>query len=56
MAAQETKKCAHPVCTCQVTDEKYCSTQCETMEEMADVDCACPHSTCKGKTERAAHA
>ena len=56
MAANETKKCAHPICTCQVTSEKYCSTQCEAMEEISDVDCKCPHSVCKGRTEYAAHA
>jgi hypothetical protein len=56
MATSETKKCAHPVCTCQVTAENYCSPQCETMEEIPDVDCKCPHSVCKGRTEYAAHA
>jgi hypothetical protein len=56
MAGNESKKCAHPVCTCQVTSEKYCSPQCEAMEEVSDVDCKCPHSTCKGRTEYAAHA
>ena len=54
--ASESKKCAHPVCTCQVTSEKYCSPQCEAMEETPDVDCKCPHSTCAGRTEYAAHA
>jgi hypothetical protein len=56
MAASESKKCGHPVCTCQVTSEKYCSPQCEAMEDTADVDCKCPHSVCKGRTEYAAHA
>jgi|HubBroStandDraft_6_1064221.scaffolds.fasta_scaffold25072_3 hypothetical protein len=56
MAASESKKCAHPICTCQVTSEKYCSPQCEAMEDTADVDCKCPHSACKGRTEYAAHA
>ncbi len=56
MAANETKKCAHPVCTCQVTSEKYCSAQCEAMEKIPDVDCKCPHSVCEGRTEYAAHA
>src|SRR5580692_227539 len=56
MASSETKKCAHPVCTCQVTSEEYCSTQCETMEDMPDLDCKCSHSVCKGRTEYAAHA
>jgi hypothetical protein len=56
MVSNETKKCAHPVCTCQVTSEKYCSPQCEAMEEIPDVDCKCSHSICKGRTEHAAHA
>jgi hypothetical protein len=56
MAAGESKKCAHPICTCQVSSEKYCSPQCEAMEDTADVDCKCPHSVCKGRTEYAAHA
>jgi hypothetical protein len=56
MVASESKKCAHPVCTCQVTSGKYCSTQCEAMEDTPDVDCTCPHSVCKGRTEAAAHA
>lgn len=38
MAASETKKCAHPVCTCQLTTEKYCSAECEAMEGTADVE------------------
>src|SRR5580692_3865154 len=46
MAANESKKCAHPVCTCQVTLEEYCSPQCEAMEKIPDVDCKCPHSIC----------
>lgn len=56
MAASESKKCAHPVCTCQVTTEKYCSTQCEAMEEIPDLDCKCTHAVCAGRTERAANA
>ena len=56
MAADETKKCAHPVCTCRVTSEQYCSPQCEAMEHVPDVDCKCPHTVCAGRTEYAAHA
>jgi hypothetical protein len=56
MAANETKKCAHPVCSCQVTTEKYCSPQCAAMEEIPDLDCKCTHSVCTGRTEYAAHA
>jgi hypothetical protein len=45
------KKCAHPVCSCQVTEGEYCSVECETMEKMPDVDCTCPHASCAGRTE-----
>lgn len=51
MAATESKKCAHPICTCKVTSGKYCSTQCEAMEKTPDVDCTCNHPACKGRTE-----
>jgi hypothetical protein len=42
------QKCAHPVCSCQVTDGKYCSEACEAMEKTPDIDCRCEHSACKG--------
>jgi hypothetical protein len=45
-----TKKCAHPNCSCQTT-EKYCSPQCEAMEETPDIDCKCGHPGCKGEIE-----
>jgi hypothetical protein len=50
--ANEGKKCAHPICSCTVTSGKYCSTQCEAMEETPDIDCTCGHPGCKGATER----
>jgi hypothetical protein len=46
-----TKKCEHPICSCQVTDGSYCSAECEAMEETPDVDCLCPHANCTGHTE-----
>lgn len=46
-----TKKCAHPICTCQVTQGNYCSIECEAMEKMSDVNCACTHTACEGRTE-----
>jgi hypothetical protein len=45
------RKCEHPICSCQVTDGKYCSAECEAMEKTPDVNCTCPHSVCKGRTE-----
>jgi hypothetical protein len=50
MASNEGKKCAHPNCTCQVpSGNKYCSAQCEAMEETPDIDCRCGHPVCKGR-------
>jgi hypothetical protein len=43
------KKCAHPPCTCEVTEGKYCSTECEAMEDTPDIECLCPHANCEGK-------
>jgi hypothetical protein len=50
MAAVKAEKCAHPVCSCLTTSGKYCSTQCEAMEKIADIDCSCARAGCKGKT------
>jgi len=50
MAAETATKCAHPVCSCVITTGKYCSTRCEAMEKMPDIDCTCTHPACKGKT------
>ena len=46
MAAKEGKKCAHPVCSCMVTSEKYCSVECEAMEKTPDIACKCGHAGC----------
>jgi hypothetical protein len=46
----DSKKCAHPVCSCNVTSGKYCSTECEAMEKTPDIACKCPHAGCKGHT------
>ena len=49
MAAQS-KKCAHPPCSCMATEgSRYCSVECEAMEKTPDLDCLCPHPDCKGK-------
>jgi hypothetical protein len=50
MTTAKAKKCAHPVCSCMTTSGKYCSTECAAMEKTPDVDCACGHSGCRGKT------
>jgi hypothetical protein len=51
MDTAKTNKCAHPVCSCKTTKEKYCSAQCEAMEKTPDIDCLCEHSDCKGHTQ-----
>ena len=51
MVVRESKKCAHPDCSCQVGDGKtYCSVQCESTAKTPDIDCKCGHPGCKGKT------
>lgn len=50
METAKLTKCAHPICSCTVTSEKYCSTTCATMEKTPDIDCHCNHAICKGKT------
>lgn len=50
MTTAKGQKCAHPVDSCVVTSGKYCSPGCEAMERTPDIDCACGHSDCKGRT------
>ena len=50
MATAKAEKCAHPVCSCMTTSGKHCSTECEAMEKTPDIDCACGHAGCKGRT------
>jgi hypothetical protein len=50
MPAEKGHKCGHPVCSCVTTSGKYCSTECEAMEKTPDIDCACGHAGCKGRT------
>jgi hypothetical protein len=50
MAKDKAKKCAHPPCTCAVTSGKYCSVECEAMEDTPNFDCRCPHRDCGGHT------
>jgi hypothetical protein len=49
MAAKDMNKCGHPSCTCRASSgSRYCSVQCEAMEEIPDIDCRCNHPRCKG--------
>jgi hypothetical protein len=48
---EETTKCAHPACKCNVPKDgefgKFCSEHCQTAGEMAEIRCECGHPTCK---------
>ena len=46
----EAKKCAHPLCSCMVTDGKYCSQMCEDSMGSESLGCDCPHQGCTGRT------
>jgi hypothetical protein len=52
--AQEIKKCAHPACNCQVSDDKkYCSEYCDDAGGITEIACNCGHAGCGvGATER----
>lgn len=46
----DTKKCAHPSCSCQVqSGQKYCSMACESAKSMTGLACQCGHPGCKGE-------
>src|ERR1700751_6473320 len=47
----DTKKCAHPACTC-MTDQKYCSTHCESHKDTAEIACECGHPGCQGEIKK----
>lgn len=48
-AATTTKKCAHPPCSCEArAGSKYCSAECEMMEDTPDLMCECGHPGCNG--------
>ncbi len=50
-AAEKSKKCKHPPCSCTVTSGDYCSVECETMEDTPDLECVCNHPGCNGRIE-----
>jgi len=46
----ETKKCAHPSCSCPAKEgSAYCSTYCEGQGGTPDVECSCGHPGCTQK-------
>ena len=46
--ADEMKKCANDLCSCQVSDKKYCSQSCEDSAGVTTLACDCPHPGCTG--------
>ncbi len=52
MTAETARKCAHPNCSCKITQGKYCSIECEAMEKTPDIECTCRHAGCKGEIDK----
>ena len=46
----ESKKCAHPPCSCTAMDGKYCSPYCATAKDSSEINCGCKHTGCIGRT------
>lgn len=47
MAEHETKKCAHPSCSCTAKEGgDYCGTYCEGEAKNPDITCSCGHPGC----------
>ena len=45
--AVETKKCAHPACSCAAAPgSDYCSTSCEDAADTIEISCNCGHAGC----------
>lgn len=43
----DSKKCAHPACTCEVEKgQKYCSQYCKDAKGTLELACGCGHETC----------
>jgi hypothetical protein len=44
---KETKKCAHPACSCKVdAHTTYCSQYCEDAGGTMEISCNCGHAGC----------
>jgi hypothetical protein len=48
MADNKERKCAHEMCECRVTDDKYCSEYCEdaVKAKVLEIGCGCEHDPC----------
>ncbi len=45
--SEETKKCAHPACSCPAPHgEKYCSAYCNDAAGTTEIACNCGHPGC----------
>ena len=42
----KSKKCAHPSCSCAVTDTPYCSQYCKDAGKTMEISCNCGHAGC----------
>jgi len=46
---KESKKCAHPACSCVAPEgKKFCSAPCESAKNMIELSCQCDHPGCAG--------
>jgi hypothetical protein len=46
----ESKKCAHPACSCIAPAGKaYCSASCEDAKNLTELVCQCQHPGCRGE-------
>lgn len=44
---QDSKKCEHPACSCEVREgTKYCSQYCKDAGETTEISCNCGHAGC----------
>jgi len=51
---KESKKCAHPACSCMAPEgKKYCSAPCESAKKMTELSCQCEHPACTGSQLKA---
>jgi hypothetical protein len=49
----ETKKCAHPACSCRAVAEhgSYCSEYCHDAGDTTEISCNCGHPHCELEME-----
>ena len=47
MTTLTTMKCAHPACSCHVSDKNYCSDKCQAAAKESHGKCPCEHPGCE---------